>query len=813
MSVVPLLSPDSPSPRRLPIRTPNNKRPWLRKGLLLGGLLAAGLSTTSWAQTCQALADHPELGGPAQVDTKGGTASQICLDELRRDPFSARLMGLAARALQAEGALEQAFGQASKAALLGDASAMNTLGLLYLEGGAASPGSLPDYFLARIWFEKAGRAGLGEGYYNLAQLYRDGKGVAASQERADEFLAEAVALGNKAAQAMLSSGDLQASAERRVAMLEALSDENHPASLFELGKAYYFGELGLPVDYDLAVGYLQRASDEYHVPAFYYLGLAYEQGNGVRQDTAKAAYFYERGTRYDDPQAMLALGQFYRDGKGVGRNDDKAFELLERAADAGLAAGLTDFGFLYYDGQGVVQDRQRALYFFERGEAEGDALAGAQLGYMYENGVEVTADLARARGYYEASAERGNTYSQVQLGFLLRDGDGGPADPQRSFQLFSRAAEAGNDDALAAVAFAYERGLGVEADMSEAMAWYERAAQADSNWGTFNLAWLLLYGDEDKRDIKRGLRVMHKAAELEYSRAYTELGYIYSEGYAGLPLDHDEAVRWYIKGVERGRADAMNGLALQYDFGWGVERNHVKAVELYHQAAEQNNARALVNLGFAYHVGLGVARDDTKAIDFFERSLVLDDRDTVALTNLAWAYEQGQGTAQDHDKARGLYQQAIELGSSQGRFALARWQHYGIDGLIDLDAARAVYEEIADYSRPVRLELARVTEDADLQLKRYKALADDTLGPNDFDRLSTFANNLGGVECELATAIAPEVARAELGFLKQDRKLIAHAVENGYTAAAFLLGEEDGLGSWQEYQRAYVLGCPDLELE
>ncbi len=794
-------------------QSPLSKWRWLRSGLMLGGAMALGLAGASWGQSCQALADHPDRGGPELLDVKVASASQTCLEELRRDPFSAQLMGLTARALQAEGKFEDAFGQASKAALLGDALAMNTLGLLYEKGGASSPGSLPDYFLARIWFEKSGRAGLGAGFYNLARLYRDGKGVAISDARADEYLAEAVSLGSVEAQAKLGSSWEQGSDQRRVAMLEALSAENHAASMFELGKAYYFGELGLPVDHDQAVALLQRASDEYHAPAFYYLGLAYAQGNGVRQDTAKAAYFYERGTRYDDPQAILALGQFYRDGRGVDRNPTKAFELLERAADAGLSAAMTDLGFLYYDGQGVAQDQYGSVRYFERGFEAGDALAGAQLGYMYENGVAVDRDLVRARGYYETSAERGNAYAKVQFGFMLRDGDGGPADPKRAFQLFRQAAEVGNADGLAAVAFSYERGLGVDKDMAKALDWYERAAQANSGWGTFNLGWLLIYGDADIRDAERGLKAMHQAAKLAYARAYSELGYIYSEGAAGLPLDHKEAVKWYQKGVEEGRADAMNGLALQYDFGWGVERDHVKAADLYHRAAELNNAQALVNLGFAYHGGLGVTRDDAKAIDFFERSLVIDDQNTTALTNLAWAYEQGQGTAQDHDKARGLYQQAVDLGSKQGRFALARWQHYGIDGLADPEAALAVYEEIADYSRPVRLELARLTQDEGQQIKRYQALAKDSVGADDFARLSTFANNLGGVECELATGLAPEIARAELGYLQQDRKLIEQAVEAGYTAAAFLLGEDGAMGSWDDYQRAYALGCPDLELE
>ncbi len=796
-------------------RTSLGQRP--RRASKSSWLLATALTclaaSPSLAQDCQALAEHPDRGGVEQYAIDGPAATKACLSELRKDPFSAKLMGLAARALRADGKPQEAFGYASKAALLGDAVAMNTLALLYLEGGASSPASLPDPFLARIWFEKAGLAGLGDGFLNLADLYREGKGITASKEKAADYVARAIELGSGKAQNQVSNPGSKGDPDQQLAVLESLANKYHAPSMMKLGKAYYFGEMGLPVDFDRAVDLLRGAVDQYYEPAYYYLGLAYEEGNGVPQDTEKAAYFYERGHRADIPLATLALGQFYRDGKGVTRDDDKAFELLKRAADAGLAAGLTDFGYMYYDGKGVERDRLHAVDLFEQGDAKGDALASAQLGYMYEQGVAVEADLPRARDYYERGAERSNTYSRVQLGFMLRDGIGGPEDLNRSFKLFMQAAQTGHDDALAAVAFAYERGMGVEQNMATALDWYQRAADADSGWGTFNLAWLLIYGEKEFYDLGRGLRTMHQAADLNYARAFTELGYIYSEGTGGTPIDHEQAVKWFEKAIDAGRSDALNGLALQYDFGWGVTRDHAKAVSLYEQAVAKGDTQAMTNLGFAYHAGLGVEQDDKKAADLYQQVLDAGDSSNVALTNLAWAYEHGQGVGQDYDKARELYRRAQDNGSKQAAFALARWQHYGIAQTKDLAAATQSYEAVADYSHAVALELARITLDAEQQLQRYEALAQQTIDENDFSRLSTFANRLGDQECELGMFMASQIAKSELGYLKKVRGLVEQAVENGYTAAAFLLGDSGGFGDWESYQQAYDLGCPPLTLE
>lgn len=786
----------------------NRKTRWL-----MASALACLLAGSAYAQDCQSLAAHPDRGGVELNAINGPAAVEACLSELRKAPFDAQLMGLAARALRADGKPQEAFGYASKAALLGDAVAMNTLALLYLQGGASSPASLPDPFLAQIWFEKAGHAGLGDAFRHLSKIYRDGTGVAPSKDKAAEYMAKAIELGSGKAQGEIAGSETGGDPDQQIAVLQSLADNYHAPSMFALGKAYYFGELGLSVDHDRAFSLLRRAADEYYEPAYYYLALAYEKGNGVLQDTAKAAYFYERAHRADIPLGTLALGQFYRDGKGVKQDDGKAFELLSQAADAGLAAGLTDLGYMYYDGKGVGRDRMRAVSLFEEGDAKGDALAAAQLGYMYEQGVAVGVDLPRARAYFERGAERGNTYSRVQLGFMLRDGDGGPKELERSFEMFMQAAETGHDDALAAVAFAYERGVGVEKDMASALDWYQRAANAESGWGTFNLAWLLIYGEEEFYDLERGLEVMHRAAKLGYSRAYTELGYIYSEGTGGTPIDHEQAVKWFEQGVDAGRSDAMNGLALQYDFGWGVERSHAKAVALYEQAVAQGDTQGMTNLGFAYHAGLGVKRDDAKAAELFQQVLEAGDLSNVALTNLAWAYEHGQGVEQDYAKARDLYQTAQDNGSQQARFALARWQHYGIDQAANLDAARQAYEELEDYSRALRLELARLTTDPEQQLQRYESLAQEKIDPNDFARLSTFANRLGDQECEMGMFMASEIAKAELGYLKNVRGLVEQAVENGYTAAAYLLGDDGGLGDWQSYQSAYELGCPPLTLE
>ena len=61
-----------------------------------------------------------------------------------------------------------------------------------------------------------------------------------------------------------------------------------------LGEKYFFGVLGLQKDMRRAVELWTEAAELDSIQALFNLGVAYEHGNGVEQDTAKAAEFYTK---------------------------------------------------------------------------------------------------------------------------------------------------------------------------------------------------------------------------------------------------------------------------------------------------------------------------------------------------------------------------------------------------------------------------------------------------------------------------------------------------------------------------------------
>ena len=94
--------------------------------------------------------------------------------------------------------------------------------------------------------------------------------------------------------------------------------------------------------------------------------------------------------------------------------------------------------------------------------------------------------------------------------------------------------------------------------------------------------------------------------------AQFNLGFAYDYG-EGVPLDDVEAVIWYRRAAEQGRAVAQYSLGRMYDNGEGVPQDDAEAVRWYRLAAEQGSAGAQTNLGLMYSNGEGVPQDNVEA--------------------------------------------------------------------------------------------------------------------------------------------------------------------------------------------------------
>ena len=92
------------------------------------------------------------------------------------------------------------------------------------------------------------------------------------------------------------------------------------------------------------------------------------------------------------------------------------------------------------------------------------------------------------------------------------------------------------------------------------------------------------------------LSALMQKAENGDAIAQRQLGWHYSNGNLGLPLDKDAAINWYEKAAKRGDMQAQQALGWLYYSGEGVSTDLVKSRAWYQKAAEQGSAKSVAML-------------------------------------------------------------------------------------------------------------------------------------------------------------------------------------------------------------------------
>jgi TPR repeat protein len=122
---------------------------------------------------------------------------------------------------------------------------------------------------------------------------------------------------------------------------------------------------------------------------------------------------------------------------------------------------------------------------------------------------------------------------------------------------------------------------------------------------------------------------------------------------------HEQAILWYRKAVEKGLASAQCRLAFAYECGWGVPKDDNQAAEWYRKAAEQGDADGQFMLAVMYQEGRGVHHDPEQAISWFRKSA--EQGDEGAQMILGTLYEEGKIVPQDYPQAAFWYLKVVAV--------------------------------------------------------------------------------------------------------------------------------------------------------
>jgi TPR repeat protein len=167
------------------------------------------------------------------------------------------------------------------------------------------------------------------------------------------------------------------------------------------------------------------------------------------------------------------------------------------------------------------------------------------------------------------------------------------------------------EEALARATIAYE-----DADYETAFELIKPLADAGHPEAVHLLGHVYLKTDRGPQ----ALSVFKQAAGGGDTEAFHHLGGMFYEGEV-VPLDHEEALKWFISAAEQGYVYSQITVGNMFYFGRGTQVDYEDALEWYLRAAEQGNASAQNKVGVIYADGVGsILTDLIEAEKWFKRA-------------------------------------------------------------------------------------------------------------------------------------------------------------------------------------------------
>jgi TPR repeat protein len=227
-------------------------------------------------------------------------------------------------------------------------------------------------------------------------------------------------------------------------------------------------------DYATALSSARPAAERNDPAAQYILGLLYENGQGVAQDDAEAARWYQKAADQGHAKAQHRMGRLYQNTLDYA----EALRWYQKAADQGNADSQNNIGKLYYNGWSVPQDYAEALRWYQKAGDQGNATAQYNIGSLYEHGRGVAEDRTEAARWYQKAAGQGLAVAQNKIGKLYENGYGVAEDRAEAARWYRKAADQGDAEGQYNTGRMYALGWGVARDMAQARAWMQKAAAA-----------------------------------------------------------------------------------------------------------------------------------------------------------------------------------------------------------------------------------------------------------------------------------------------------------------------------------------------
>lgn len=280
----------------------------------------------------------------------------------------------------------------------------------------------------RTWLQKACSMNEKHAFYEMGNVYYEGKGCVQNYARAYKYFAIAASYEFALAKERMldyqflgldgQEQNQKVAVEGYLKLGTNLSDDGK----YKVGMFYYekyeksedFMMLSFAKNYFTAIN-PATASESVHWTA-----KAQDVFNRLAKTapTNEAVFYYRLSECAGEKSANLfnQLGTAYRLGNGVNADESKAFQYYKKSNDMGDREGCCWLGFCYEKGIGVQRNLKEAIILYQRAEQLGSTTAAGYLGTMYAQGIAgLPKNMNKAVTLWTKAAKDGNVSSMRNL--------------------------------------------------------------------------------------------------------------------------------------------------------------------------------------------------------------------------------------------------------------------------------------------------------------------------------------------------------------------------------------------------------------
>jgi len=252
---------------------------------------------------------------------------------------------------------------------------------------------------------------------------------------------------------------------------------------------------------------------------------------------------------------------------------------------------------------------------------------------------------------------------------------------------------------------------------------------------------------------------------------------------------YDESFKWYERASAQDNAEAICGLGICYQNGYGTEKDETRAFQLFLKASEMGLLEAQFQLAEAYHFGKGILRDDKKAMDLYFKTAQKGHHISEFMVGLYFMHDRGENSntfsitsRRDTVKAFEWFMKSAKQGYHPAQRRIGAFYETGTDPCVrNVGKALEWYQKAAEQKNPLAL----------FAIGRLYANGIDEENPDNSRAFDYYmqAANMNLREAQYRVGIAFFFGKGTVKDMDSAISWIRKSSEQGYAAAITLLSE------------------------